>query len=143
MVVRDLAKTMESMQNTFGIGPWYVLAYDANSLKDMTYHGKPARFSFKVARTHGRLGGMEIELIEPVEGDSIYSDFLREHGEGVHHLRCYEVESLEALKVTTMALERQGFPCIMTGRTPRAAFAYFETTPVLKTILEVICWVPQ
>ena len=140
MVVRDLDKSVESMRNTFGIGPWDFHMVDASSTRNMTYYGKPARFSFKVARTHNKLGGIEIELIEPIEGDNIYSDFLREYGEGIHHLGWYMVDSMEAFNESTQALEKAGFSCIMSGRTPRAAFAYFDTTMVLKTVLEVIWW---
>lgn len=31
-------------------------------------------------------GGIQIELISPVSGDSPYATFLRERGEGLHHL---------------------------------------------------------
>lgn len=143
IVVRDLTKSMEAMWKTFGIGPWDIYICDADSLNDMTYHGKPARFAFKVARTHNKLGGVEIELIEPVEGDNIYRDFLREHGEGIQHLGWHKVNSLKAFAETTQRLERGGFPCIMSGQSPRSAFAYFDTTSVLNTILEVSWWYPD
>ena len=84
IVVRDVDKSMESMWSTFGIGPWNVFVIHPGVLDEMTYHGKPAQFSFKIARTQNKVGGFEIELIEPLEGDSIYRDFLRDHGEGVH-----------------------------------------------------------
>ena len=138
IVVFDLDKSMESMWNTFGIGPWNITVADADSLSDMTYHGKPARFGFKVARTLNKLGGFEIELIEPIEGDNIYRDFLSEHGEGIHHLGWYKVDSLDAFAKTTQTLEKEGFPCIMGGCSYRGAFSYFDTTKVLNTILEVV-----
>ena len=139
MVVHDLDKSVESMWNTFGIGPWNIYIRDADSMSNMTYHGKPARFGFKVARMHNKLGGIDIELVEPVEGDNIYRDFLREHGEGIHHVGFYKVDSLEAFVETTRTLEKTGFPCLMSAR-GRTAFAYFDTTKVLNTILEVIWW---
>ncbi len=144
IVVRDLDKSMESLWNIFGVGPWDVYIRDFNStrdnesLTDMTYYGKPARFSYKMASTHNKLGGISIELIQPLEGDNIYSDFLRENGEDIHHLGWYVVDSMEAFAETTRKLEKEGFPCIMSGRVYDAAFAYFDTTKVLNTILEVI-----
>ena len=137
IVVRDLDKSMESMWNTFGIGPWNIHTRDSKVLTDATYHGKPARFVFKVARTQNKLGGAEIELIEPVEGDNIYSDFLKEHEEGIHHLGWYYADSLEFFTETTRTLEKAGFPCIMSGRHAHGAFAYFDTTKVLNTVLEM------
>ena len=142
MVVHDLQKDMEALWHTFGIGPWNVYTMDADSLKDTVYYGKPTRFGFKVARTKNKVGGVEIELIEPLEGDNIYRDFLSDHGEGIHHLGWHTVESLEAFAETSRALEKKGFPCMMSGRTIRSAFAYFDTTSAMKTVLEVIWWDP-
>ena len=144
IVVRDLDKSMEYMWNTFGIGPWDIRIRDFNStrdgesIRDMTYYGKPARFSYKTASTRDKLGGIVIELIQPVEGDNRYSDFLREHGEGIHHLGWYVVDSPEAFAKTAQMLEKEGFPCIMSGQVYNTAFAYFDTTKVLNTILEVV-----
>jgi len=142
-VVRDLDKSIESISNVFGIGPWNVNIREANSLINMTYYGKPARFSFKVASTQNNLDGIEIELIQPISGDNIYSDFLREHGEGIHHLGSHKVDSSEAFDETTQALEGAGFPCMMSARTYRAAFGYFDTTKILNTILEVFWFDPS
>jgi methylmalonyl-CoA/ethylmalonyl-CoA epimerase len=137
-VVRSIDKSVESLKNNFGIGPWMFREFYADSMEDMTYHGKPGRFSFRVARLQNKLGGVELELVEPLEGDNIYRDFLREHGEGVHHVGWYKVDSMEAFNETSKALERAGFPCIMSGRTAYMTFAYFDTTRVLNTILEVL-----
>jgi len=137
IVVRDLNKSMESMWNTFGIGPWGIYIYDADFLSDMTYRGNPARFGMKVARTSNNPGGFEIELIQPIGEDNIYSDFLREHGEGIQHLGWYKVDSPEAFAETAQKLEKAGFPCIMSGRTYKTTFAYFDTSKALHTILEM------
>ncbi len=136
-VVRDLDKSMEGLWKTFGIGPWTIKSIDGNMLSDTKYHGKPGKFTFKIARTQKKLGGFEIELIQPGEGDSTYSDFLREHGEGVHHLGWRMVDNMEAFDRDTKALEDAGFPCLTSGKVKGAAFGYFDTTKVLNAMLEV------
>jgi len=141
MVVRDLDKSLESMWNNFGIGPWNIYLRGADSMRNMTYHGKPARFGFKVGRLQKKLGDTDIELVEPIEGDNIYRDFLEEHGEGFQHVGSYKVSSLEAFNEATRMLEEAGFPCIMSAH-GRTAFAYFDTTKLLKTVLEVVWWDP-
>jgi methylmalonyl-CoA/ethylmalonyl-CoA epimerase len=50
----------------------------------------------KVRIAELRLGGVEIELMEPLAEDSPISGFLDKRGEGIHHL-CYRVEDAEAL----------------------------------------------
>jgi methylmalonyl-CoA/ethylmalonyl-CoA epimerase len=137
-VVHNIDKSVEALWNTFGIGPWMFREFHPDSMAEMSYHGKPARFSFKVARSQNKLGGVEIELVEPLEGDTIYRDFLREHGEGFHHVGWHKVDSLESFNETSRALEKAGFPCIMSGKSSSMAFAYFDTTRVLHTVLEVL-----
>lgn len=43
------------------------------------------------------LGGVVVELIQPRESSTVYASFLRERGEGVHHL-CFEVADVEGLR---------------------------------------------
>lgn len=143
IVVHDVDKSAERIWNVFGIGPWNIHTVPADSLRNVTYHGRPGRFGFRIARTQNKVGGMEMELIQPIEGNSIYHDFLREHGEGIHHLGWFRVESQEAFDKTARALESQGFPCMMSAHSPRGKFGYFDTTQVLNTILEVIWWDPS
>lgn len=143
MVVHDAEKTMLSLWKTFGIGPWniYIRDFeskiDGESIRDMTYYGKPAQFGYKVVHTQNKLGGIFIELIQPLAGENIYRDFLRENGEGVHHLGWHIVETQEAFDETWKKLEAEGFPCMMSARLYASAIAYFDTTKVLNTILEV------
>jgi methylmalonyl-CoA/ethylmalonyl-CoA epimerase len=144
MVVNDLDKSMASLWRTFGMGPWdihvrdYESENEAESIRDMTYYGKPAQFSYKMASTHDKFGGVFIELIQPVAGDNIYRDFLKKNGEGIHHLGWHVVESQEAFAETWKRLEEGGFPCMMSARLYHTAVAYFDTTKVLGTILEVV-----
>ncbi len=130
-VVKDLQKSMEAMWDSFGIGPWSVYVYPASALREMTYMGKPGRFGMQVARCKGAV--MEVELIQPLEGENIYSDFLKEHGDGIHHLGWLVVPDLAK---TIKTMEKAGYRCMMTGRTYRARFAYFDTFAALGTMLE-------
>ena len=90
-----------------------------------------------MARTQKKVGGFEIELIQPLEGDSIYRDFLKDNGEGVQHLGWHFVDSLKTFHQTTLKLEQAGFSCLTTLHHGLGVTAYFDTTEVLYTILEV------
>ena len=144
MVVHDMDKSMALLWDTFGIGPWDIYIRDCHSkldtelIQDMTYYGKPAQFSFKVALTHDNPGSLQIEIIQPVGGDNIYRDFLKKNGDGLQHLGSHYVDSKEAFTETGKNLEKAGFPCMMSMRTYNANAAYFDTTEVLNTILEVV-----
>jgi methylmalonyl-CoA/ethylmalonyl-CoA epimerase len=136
-VVRDADKSMKLMWETFGIGPWTVVPMASNMITEAKYRGKPGHFAMKIAFIQNKLGQVEIELIEPLEGDNIYSDFLREHGDGLHHLGSYKPDTLKAFHEDVETLETAGFPCLMSGLFPDGAFAYMDTTRVLNTILEL------
>lgn len=141
-VVHDLEKWMERIWTVFGLGPWGVNIRDENAaednsiISDMFYLNKPAHFSYKVATTTFE-NGLKYELIQPLSGDSTYSDFLKQHGEGMHHIGHHNVynhdEFLEVIKM----LEANGFPCLQSAKTFASRVTYFDTTKVLGTILEV------
>lgn len=135
VVVPDLQKAMESMWNEFGIGPWNVYNYRSSDIRDVTYRGKPSRLGMAVARAS--MGTNEIELIQPTEGESTYTEFLKEHkNAGVHHLGWYTVKNLAD---TIRSMEEAGFPCVTSGRTYKAQFAYFDTAKALGIMLEAVC----
>ena len=133
IVVQDLDKSMERYQSTFGIGPWTVMNIDPSIFSEMTYHGRPVQHKFRAALA--MVGPMQLELIEPIEGDNIFSDFLKEHGEGVHHLGHVRVENLDE---TIQTLEKEGFPCLQSGCFPGGGYAYIDTLKTLGTIIELL-----
>lgn len=55
--------------------------------------GNPADFVVHVSL--GYVGDLQLELIQPVRGENIYTEFLAEHGPGLHH-GCWEVDDLDA-----------------------------------------------
>jgi len=131
IVVKDLDGSIRQWESILGVGTWSVVEVDS-STTEMTYYGKPVQHSFKAAFT--TVGSMMIELIQPLEGEGIYRDFLNEHGEGIHHLGHVRVDNVdEAVK----ALQNAGFPFMEGGRTPIHRWAYVDTTKALGHILEL------
>lgn len=41
------------------------------------------------------MGGVDIELLEPTTSDGLNAEFLRDRGEGVHHM-AFQVDNLDA-----------------------------------------------
>jgi len=133
MVTHDMHRTVRGMLD-LGIGPWAVYTYGPETCTDLTYHGQPASFSFRVAFASSR--DMTWEIIQPLQGPSIYFDFLADHGEGVQHLLfdCNEM-SWEKKKAT---LDGGGFACIQSGRwLGRLSFAYYRTRGTTIEIIDV------
>lgn len=128
ILVSDL---MSALPRWGPAGGWRIWEYGPEVLTRQ----EPAGFSMRVA-----LSGTvpEIELIEPVDGPSIYLDWIEEHGYGIHHLG-YVVEDVAA---TIEVMEAAGFPVIQFGfgfgSDRSGGFAYFDTRPHLDVIVEAI-----
>lgn len=89
IVVKDMGSTINRL-SSYGIGPFEHRAVPAGAKE--WYRGKPMDASFKIAAVN--LGGVELEFIQPVAGDSPHQDFLNEKGEGIQHL-AFAVDDLE------------------------------------------------
>jgi catechol 2,3-dioxygenase-like lactoylglutathione lyase family enzyme len=83
IIVPDLEEAVENYWKLFGIDDWHFYTYGKPLVKRMTYQGEPSDYKMRVALSY--LGPMRIELIEMIEGDTVYADFVKEHGYGVHH----------------------------------------------------------
>ena len=136
LVVRDLDRTVECYWKQFGIGPWHFYTYRRPLVTRMTYRGQPADYAMRIALAW--IGPLRIELIEMAGGDSVYADFVREHGYGVHHFGVL-VDDMDAALAQadtaglTMTMDGAGF-----GRDGDGHYAYLDTEKDLGTTLELI-----
>ncbi len=136
ILVEDLDKTVENYWAIFGIGPWHFYTYGKPLVKQMSYHGQPADYQMRIALS--QIGPMRIELIEAKEGDSIYTDFIRKHGYGVHHFGILVENMNDALAQVqsaglNMIQDGSGF-----GLDGDGHYAYLETEEPLGVTLELI-----
>jgi methylmalonyl-CoA/ethylmalonyl-CoA epimerase len=129
VVVKDLKKTIEHYQNVLGLGPFVVPEI---SYCDTYYHGQPAQFSFKMGFCS--LGTVELELVEPITPPTIYHDFLKERGEGIHHIG-FDVKDMDE---KIQICKEIGINVLQMGRTPAGGFAYLDTDKVGGVIFELI-----
>jgi catechol 2,3-dioxygenase-like lactoylglutathione lyase family enzyme len=136
IVVKDLDATVENYWNQFGIGPWQFYTYAKPLVREMSYRGRPAEYSMRIALS--QIGPLRIELIEAQEGESIYADFIREHGYGVHHFGLLVEDMHEALAQVqsagvAMIQDGSGF-----GLDGDGHYAYLDTEKSLGVTLELI-----
>ena len=89
-VTPDLDATETALTGLLGVRKW-VRIPDVHFAPDTcSYRGEPADFVASISLSY--LGDMQLELISPVRGENIYSDFLRESGPGLHHI-CMEAQA--------------------------------------------------
>ena len=128
-VVRDCEKTAKVYVDKYGIGPWEI--YGPDCLKDVTQYGKPCPMQIKVASCF--MGDVELELIEPLDDISMYADFLKEHGEGMHHL-AMESDFGRAMEFC----KEKDIPVTLAGEFGTGEFyAYMDDSKETKCIVEL------
>jgi methylmalonyl-CoA/ethylmalonyl-CoA epimerase len=136
IVVPDLERAVEVYWKTFGIGPWHFYSYGRPLVREMSYRGRPAEYKMRLALSY--FGPMRIELIEPLEGDTVYADFVREHGYGVHHFGVL----VEDMGVALAQAEEAGYAMTMDGagfgRDGDGHYAYLDTEDEIGVTLELI-----
>jgi hypothetical protein len=91
-----------------------------------TYRGRPADFRADISLSYA--GDMRLELIAPVSGESIYTEYLRDRGPGLHHIAIEAVEHAVAGGATVV---QQG---VMPGG---MEFAYVSTAAAGVPYLEI------
>ena len=89
IVVKSMEETIKRL-SAFGIGPFEHRSVPEGAKE--YYRGRPMEASFKIAAV--KLGGIELEFIQPVSGKSPHQDFLDEKGEGIQHL-AFAVDNLK------------------------------------------------
>lgn len=136
ILVPDIEKAVEIWWKKFGIGPWHLYTYGKPLVKRMTRHGKPCEYKMKIALSY--IGKMRIELIEPLEGDTVYKEFIEDHGYGVHHLGVLTDDMKGSLKNAesagiAMTMDGAGF-----GPDDDGHYAYLDTEKLIGTTIEFI-----
>ncbi len=129
--VRNLDATIRHYEEDFGIGPWTRWDTTPEFFPDQHEHGVPVAHTTRCAAT--TIGTLMLEVFEPLSPDSIFSKFLEEKGEGVHHIgvRTPDFDGLVAEQA------RQGNTLPLHGHVQGIDVAYLPTDRTLGVLLEV------
>ncbi|MBY3045957.1 VOC family protein [Rhizobium leguminosarum] len=132
IVTSDHKRTMDGLLK-LGIGPWRVYKFSPENTENQTYRGEAVSFELTVC--FAQSGNMVWELMEPVSGPTIFADFLKAHGEGVHHV-AYDCNNIP-FEERIAEFERRGFKKIQSGSwMGRNHFAFFATEEDTTTCFE-------
>lgn len=136
-IVKNLETALSGFSSVLGVdNPQMVLPAAEQETKTQ-YRGKPTPAQAKMA--FFPLGSITLELIEPVGKPSIWDDLLQERGEGLHHLG-FQVDDINTMLAQFTKI---GFETIQTGEFGTGRYAYVDTTPAIRTIVELLEYYPQ
>jgi methylmalonyl-CoA/ethylmalonyl-CoA epimerase len=131
VVVKDINKAISYLES-LGIGPFS----GPNGSKTFSVafqgelHGRPA--AWKTTISNAKMGDVELELLEPTEGNQALKESLDKTGEGLHHIGF--VTNDLAKEIT--ALKKSGVDIWTMGRAEGGPFIYSDPTPVGGIALE-------
>ena len=91
-VTRDLDATEKALTTLLGAKKWIRMPGVHFGPDACTYRGRPADFVADISLSYA--GDTQLELIAPVTGESIYTEFLDTAGPGLHHV-CIETDDVE------------------------------------------------
>jgi catechol 2,3-dioxygenase-like lactoylglutathione lyase family enzyme len=133
-LTQDLDATEKALTTLLGAKKWVRMPGVHFGPDACTYRGRPADFIADISLSYA--GDMQLELIAPVNGDSIYTEFLDRAGPGLHHI-CVEVDDVEA------ALANCGAEVVQRGVMPGGMeFAYVTAAQAGVPYLE-IAYIPN
>lgn len=133
LVVTDLEPSTEQYAKLFGVGPWNVFRFEPPDLADTTYRGERTDQRWRLAITE--TGTVDIDLIEPLEGDNSYTAHLDGHGPGLRHVARFVFDNPAAV---VDQFEASGVELLQSGVYQGGGFWYLDTRDELGTILEVV-----
>ncbi|MBM2824646.1 MAG: methylmalonyl-CoA/ethylmalonyl-CoA epimerase [Dehalococcoidales bacterium] len=129
VVVDDLEATAAYLSASLGIEPFRI----SERSGPVTVNGRPTRAQRKLGIA--RMGGIDLELIQPLETGTPYDDFIKSRGPGLQHIRFAPVADL---KQTVAYLEAKGFKLAYGGEHAGSHFAYMESEKAKGFVLEFV-----
>jgi catechol 2,3-dioxygenase-like lactoylglutathione lyase family enzyme len=134
-VTRDLDATEKALTSLLGAKRWFRVPDVHFGPDSCTYRGRPADFVAHISLSYA--GETQLELIAPVSGESIYTEFLDTAGPGLHHV-CIEAADPDGFDAALEAAENQGASVVQQGTMPGGIrFAYVAAKDAGVPYLEI------
>ncbi len=132
IIVKDIERSSQYFGNLFDFKDKLKLVGQTNTV---LYKGKEA--TFKMKKIMQNFGGKQFEVIELIEsnGDHLYSEFLKEGKEGIHHLGIYTKNADAFIEYFKSEYD---IDVIQTGKYGKVKFDYLDTKETLGFYLELI-----
>jgi catechol 2,3-dioxygenase-like lactoylglutathione lyase family enzyme len=133
IVVPDRDRTAHLLTSLFGIGPFRLVEWPDRL--ESKYYYRDVEQKIRVRQAFVQLGDVEVELIQPLEGNSAYQDFLDETGGGIHHV-LFEVNDIDPV---IQELAKSGITVLQsgTGIRPGTRWALMDTQRLLGFLVEL------
>ncbi|HJX35666.1 MAG TPA: VOC family protein [Dehalococcoidales bacterium] len=119
IAVKDAEKTAKMLSSIWDIGTPEVFDYAPK--KSEMFFGE----RFKVRLVFIKFGAFPIELLQPLDDKSIWSKFIAEKGEGIHHV-ALGVSNYDEMMTTT---QKKGHKLLVAAEFNGEKWCYFDCNP--------------
>ncbi|MGD0863368.1 MAG: VOC family protein [Candidatus Limnocylindrales bacterium] len=119
IAVKDAEKTVQFLSTIWNIASPEI--YDYEPKKEELFVGQ----SFKARLVWLTLGPLRIELLQPLDDRSIWSKFIAEKGEGIHHI-AFGVSNYDDM---VEKFRSQGHKMLVSAVFNGDRWCYFDTAP--------------
>ena len=131
VVYKDFSKIVEKIKDLFGMPQVPIVDSDVKVNTYIDGLNKPLKIKVGFAR----FGNTMIELFQPLDDNSIYSEYLEKNPEGgVHHVG-YLVENIDE---ELEKWESRGIKRIIYGILPSNRFVYYDTIEMFGHVTELL-----
>jgi methylmalonyl-CoA/ethylmalonyl-CoA epimerase len=134
IVVPDLDKATQLLTSLFGIGPFRFIEWPNRPDAKYWFRGKEEHIKIRQAFT--QVGPLELELIQPLEGEqNAYYQFLHERGGGIHHV-LFQVDDMDKV-VQNLAPHGVDVLQAGTGIRPGTKWSLLDTEKLVGFLVEL------
>ena len=129
-VVADVEKVAKRYESALDIGPF--VGPFIVPMKKAIFMGRTVSTRIKTA--FAKSGDIQIELIQPLDGENPYTEFLAKKGEGIHHLG-FKVDDIDQ---AAAGLAKRGMQPFFSGDLVVMKFAYYDTAEIGGLAMELL-----
>ena len=119
IAVKDAEKTVEFLSSIWNIGP--PESFDYRPTASEMFFGE----AFAVKLVFVKFGPVQLELLQPLDDKSIWSKFIAEKGEGIHHV-AYGVSNYDEM---VEKFDNQGHKLLVAASFEGCRWCYYDTSP--------------
>jgi Glyoxalase/Bleomycin resistance protein/Dioxygenase superfamily len=128
-VVDDFAGAQDALRSTLGCSAFVTLP-----ASDIEYDFRGGTTTCAMEIGFARSGNVQIELLHPVRGLGLHSEFLESNGPGAHHLG-FLVDDIDA---DVAAAQELGFARVQGATFGELRFCYLDTFDALGLYVELV-----
>lgn len=135
LAVRDLDATMDLYHRAFGWAPWQVFDHVLPVHHRTELRGQPVHYALRGAEVY--VGSLNFELLQPLEGPNLWTEFMDRRGEGVASIATMFLEREDGDAAKRAFRERFGAEVIMKADIGNhIEYYYLDTEPTFGCLIE-------